>query len=92
MTDTATVTDTTVLNSLDFTINCGAPYHDEAGKGCTPGEPATRLMVAPCCGARLYICQGRAQYLRTIAVIIHCSKCGQDHPNTKYRFPPIEAS
>jgi len=82
--------DTTVLDSLDFTINCGAPFHDEAGKGCTPGEPATHLMIAPCCGARLYVCQGRAHYLHSTAVIIHCSRCGIDHPNTAYRFTPIE--
>lgn len=92
MTATATVTDTTVLDALDFTIGCGAPFHETAGKGCVPGEPATRLLVAPCCGARLYICEGRAQYLRTVATTIHCSKCGLDHPNTAYRLVPIGAS
>jgi hypothetical protein len=92
MSNTLHAPDTTVLDALDFTINCGAPYHADAGKGCTPEQPATRLMVAPCCGPRLYVCEGRATYLRTTATTIHCSKCGQDHPNTRYRFPPIEAS
>lgn len=91
MASTTVDTDTVVLDSLDFTITCGAPFHDDAGKGCSPGTPAARIMIAPCCGPRLYICEGRAHYLRTIATIIHCSKCGRDHPNTAWRFVPIEA-
>jgi hypothetical protein len=91
MTGTLLGADTTVLNALDFTITCGAPYHQDGGKGCIPGDPASRLIVAPCCGPRLYVCEGRATYLRTVATTIHCSKCGRDHPNTAYRFPPIEA-
>lgn len=91
--ESALEADTTVLAGLDIRIRCGNPGHDAGTtEGCVPGEFATRLMVAPCCRARAYVCEGRAVYLRTVAAIIHCHRCGLDHPNTAYRFPPIEVS
>lgn len=82
--------DTRILDALDFSIHCGAPFHELGGKGCTPGTHATRLLVAPCCGPRLYLCETRARYLANVAAIIHCSRCGRDHPSTLWRFPPID--
>jgi len=85
-------TDATTLDALDFKIRCGQPSHEQAKYGCVPGEPATRLAVAPCCGARIYVCEGRAIWMRTVATMIRCTLCGDVHPNTAYRFPRIEVS
>lgn len=85
----ATIEDTHVLDQLDTPIRCSQPTHDLAAWGCQPADVATRLMVAPCCGPRAYVCEGRARYYITVATIIQCVKCGRDWPNTRWAFPPL---
>lgn len=85
----ATIEDTDVLTAHDMAIRCSQPSHDLAAWGCQPDDVATRLMVAPCCGPRAYVCEGRARYYITQACIIRCVKCGRDWPNTRWKCPTI---
>ena len=86
-----TLTAPETITDLDtaWEIPCGGQLHTAGRYGHQPEQFATYEMHNSCCGFRLLLCQGRAEYLKANALVIGCDRCRRDSPIDKWRFDLI---
>ena len=79
------------ITDLDtaWEIPYGGRLHMAGRYGHQPEQFATYVMHSSCCGFRLLLCQGRAEYLVANALVIGCDRCRRDSPIDKWRFDLI---
>lgn len=76
------------LEELDD-LPCGDGSHPSGESFHTPEAPAAYLLLNPCCGDRLLLCESRARYLKYRAAQIRCASCGREWAPGAYRFVPL---
>ena len=79
------------ITDLDtgWQIQCMGQQHATGKFAHVVGQIASQAAISPCCGFRLLLCQGRAEYLKTNALVIGCDHCHRDSPIDKWRFDLI---
>ena len=76
------------ITDLDtgWQIQCMGQKHSTGKFAHVVGQIASQAAISPCCGFRLLLCQGRGDYLRNRADVIHCSNCDHDSKAWLWRF------
>ena len=79
------------ITDLDtaWDIPCAGQQHVNGTHSHVLGQNASQAAISPCCGFRLLLCEGRANYLQHIADVIHCSSCDHDSKAWLWQFNPI---
>lgn len=62
-----TIPDIEVIEHLDFDaeLGCEGPSHSIGKHGHSPSEPASWLVIAPCCGLKMLACDAWVQHTLT---------------------------
>ena len=82
------ITTPETITALEFapTIPCGGTTHQTGTNWHVVGQVASRAVISQCCGFRLVLCKGRADYLQQMACTINCSQCHRDSSASDWRF------
>ena len=81
--------DTITDLEFDLEIPCEGRVHSNGTNAHVIDQQASYALFSPCCGLRVFLCLGRAAYLKNEALILHCSGCNRDSMANKWRFDPI---
>jgi hypothetical protein len=87
------IPDTNVLLDLDFdhTPACEGQHHADGTNdwGHNPAQSASWVMVAPCCGPKMLICDARRAFILSQYKGMHCSTHNRVYTISEVVFTPI---
>ena len=91
---TTATTEPETITNLDtaWEIPCGGRKHAAGTDAHLVKQFASYLLHSPCCGFRVLLCEGRAMYLKNVALVLRCSGCGRDSTVDKWRFDLISGT
>lgn len=81
---------TSAITDLDweYTPACEGTTHHLGMNGHKPEEPAAWLMVMPCCGPKILVCNARREQIRAQGEL-HCGVHDRVATADEIRFDPI---
>lgn len=69
---------------IEVELPCDGWAHWLARVGHIPTQAASFALFSACCGFRVFICAGRARFIREESGMIHCASCDRDSSSSTW--------